>query len=149
MALERDPCSIVADSSASGRTTTTSKSGKFGESSNSEQSIDLTDFKFEYLLGEGSYSKIYLVKKKDDGDLFALKKIFLKESHSVEKEDSQRDQIRLERDLLVKLGHPFIVKLKYAFQKGRNFYLVLPFIQGGQVMPYLRLEKIKPQRERL
>ncbi|RLO10206.1 hypothetical protein DYB28_008506, partial [Aphanomyces astaci] len=38
-----------------------------------------------------------------------------------------------ERDIMTKVDHPFLVKLKYAFQTPANVYLVMPYIPGGEL----------------
>ena len=55
----------------------------------------------------------------------------------------------MERDILVSLDHPFIVKLKYAFQRGRRFYFVMPFLQGGELFAYIKREKNPARKEKL
>ncbi|XP_069749743.1 ribosomal protein S6 kinase alpha-6 isoform X4 [Narcine bancroftii] len=52
-----------------------------------------------------------------------------------------RDRVRtkMERDILVEVNHPFIVKLHYAFQTEGKLYLILDFLRGGDV--FTRLSK--------
>uniref|UniRef100_A0A2K6F1I6 non-specific serine/threonine protein kinase n=1 Tax=Propithecus coquereli TaxID=379532 RepID=A0A2K6F1I6_PROCO len=45
----------------------------------------------------------------------------------------------MERDILVEVNHPFIVKLHYAFQTEGKLYLILDFLRGGDV--FTRLSK--------
>uniref|UniRef100_A0A8D1TN86 non-specific serine/threonine protein kinase n=2 Tax=Sus scrofa TaxID=9823 RepID=A0A8D1TN86_PIG len=84
-------------------------------------------FKYEILL---------LLKKTgpDAGQLYAMK-VLKKASLKV------RDRVRtkMERDILVEVNHPFIVKLHYAFQTEGKLYLILDFLRGGDV--FTRLSK--------
>ncbi|RHY26274.1 hypothetical protein DYB25_000579 [Aphanomyces astaci] len=41
--------------------------------------------------------------------------------------------MQTERDIMTKVDHPFLVKLKYAFQTPANVYLVMPYIPGGEL----------------
>uniref|UniRef100_A0A8C5RK50 non-specific serine/threonine protein kinase n=1 Tax=Laticauda laticaudata TaxID=8630 RepID=A0A8C5RK50_LATLA len=52
-----------------------------------------------------------------------------------------RDRVRtkVERDILVEVNHPFIVKLHYAFQTEGKVYLILDFLRGGDL--FMRLSK--------
>ncbi|KAM9020637.1 ribosomal protein S6 kinase alpha-3 isoform X3 [Calonectris borealis] len=52
-----------------------------------------------------------------------------------------RDRVRtkMERDILVEVNHPFIVKLHYAFQTEGKLYLILDFLRGGDL--FTRLSK--------
>ena len=51
-----------------------------------------------------------------------------------------RDRVRtkLERDILADIKHPFIVELFYAMQTEGKLYLVLEFVQGGDLFTRLR-----------
>ena len=101
------------------------------------------------MLGIGGFSKVYLVEKTDNNELFALKYIKLDAERVKSREEKYRRQIMIERDILVSLDHPFIVKLKYAFQRGRRFYFVMPFLQGGELFAYIKREKNSCRKEKL
>ena len=93
------------------------------------QPIKLKDFEFMQMLGIGGFSKVYLVKKRGTKELYAMKSIRLPNKKLKSEKDKYKEQVRNERDILVSIKHPFIVKLKYAFQLGRRFFFVMPFIQ--------------------
>jgi serum/glucocorticoid-regulated kinase 2 len=99
--------------------------------------VTLQDFEFLSMLGVGGFSKVYLSKMKKTNELFAIKSIRLPE-----KKDniSHKMQIQHERDILVQISHPNIVKLKYAFQSRKRFFLVMPFVQGGELLNYIKRE---------
>ena len=89
------------------------------------------------VIGQGSYGKVFLVKKnigKDKECLYAMK-VLKKATLKV------RDRIRTktERNILTEVEHPFIVKLHYAFQTEGKVYLILDFMRGGDL--YTRLSK--------
>ena len=50
-----------------------------------------------------------------------------------------RDRLRTrtERNILVEIEHPFIVKLKYAFQTSGKLYLIMDFLRGGDLLSRL------------
>jgi len=62
-----------------------------------DKNITLNDFLMLTVIGKGSYAKVVLVKKKDTGEIMALK-ILKKEM--IEKK-KQEEHIRTERDVLV------------------------------------------------
>lgn len=62
-----------------------------------EKNISLNDFLMLTVIGKGSYAKVVLVKKKDTGEIMALK-ILKKEMVARKK---QEEHIRTERDVLV------------------------------------------------
>ena len=43
----------------------------------------------------------------------------------------------MEREIITTLDHPFIVKLQYAFQDRVNLYMVMEFINGGELFYHL------------
>lgn len=99
-------------------------------SSNSKsKTVNLAHFQFIKMLGIGGFSKVYLVKKWGTKELYAMKSIRLPDRRQKKDSVKYKDQIKNERDILVKIRHPFIVKLKYAFQVKRRFFFVMPFIQ--------------------
>ncbi|XP_043793417.1 ribosomal protein S6 kinase alpha-2-like isoform X2 [Apis laboriosa] len=53
-----------------------------------------------------------------------------------------RDRVRtkMERNILVDVEHPFIVRLHYAFQTEGNLYLILDFLRGGDLFSRLAKE---------
>lgn len=42
-----------------------------------------------------------------------------------------------ERDVMAQLKSPFLVNLIYAFQDAENLFLMMPFMQGGDLRYYL------------
>lgn len=55
-----------------------------------------------------------------------------------------RDRVRtkMERNILVDVRHPFIVRLHYAFQTEGKLYLILDFLRGGDLFTRLSKEVI-------
>ncbi|KAM7389451.1 hypothetical protein PAMP_023432 [Pampus punctatissimus] len=77
------------------------------------EKADPSQFELLKVLGQGSFGKVFLVRKivgPDAGQLYAMK-VLKKASLKV------RDRVRtkMERDILVEVNHPFIVKLHYDF----------------------------------
>ncbi|KAG9351401.1 hypothetical protein JZ751_022651 [Albula glossodonta] len=101
------------------------------------EKADRAQFDIRKVLGQGSFGKVFLVRKKtgpDAGQLYAMK-VLRKATLKV------RDRVRtkMERDILVEVNHPFIVKLHYAFQTEGKLYLILDFLRGGDL--FTRLSK--------
>lgn len=51
-----------------------------------------------------------------------------------------RHRTKMERNILVDVQHPFIVKLQYAFQTEGKLYLILDFLRGGDLFSRLSKE---------
>ena len=47
---------------------------------------------------------------------------------------------KMERNILVDVEHPFIVRLHYAFQTKGKLYLILDFLRGGDLFSRLSKE---------
>jgi serine/threonine protein kinase len=57
-------------------------------------------------------------------------KILPKKNVSLKK---QEDFIAIERNVLAKVDHPFIIKMFYAFQNSKKLFFVLEFCSGGEL----------------
>uniref|UniRef100_A0A8C2YYW1 non-specific serine/threonine protein kinase n=1 Tax=Cyclopterus lumpus TaxID=8103 RepID=A0A8C2YYW1_CYCLU len=102
------------------------------------EKADPSQFQLLKVLGQGSYGKVFLVRKirgVDRGQLYAMK-VLKKATLKV------RDRVRskMERDILAEVNHPFIVKLHYAFQTEGKLYLILDFLRGGDLFSRLSKE---------
>ncbi|XP_008544982.1 ribosomal protein S6 kinase 2 beta isoform X1 [Microplitis demolitor] len=102
------------------------------------EKADPSHFDLLKVLGQGSFGKVFLVRKvvgKDKGTLYAMK-VLRKATLKV------RDRVRTktERNILVDVEHPFIVRLHYAFQTEGKLYLILDFLRGGDLFSRLSKE---------
>jgi serine/threonine protein kinase len=74
--------------------------------------VGVEDFDLLRVIGKGSFGKVTLVRKKNSGNLYAMK--VLSKSHILKRK--QIEHTKTERRVLATINHPFIVKLHYAFQ---------------------------------
>lgn len=133
------------DGYASGAITTQNPVLKKADPNYTSQEIGIEDFQIVKVIGRGSFGKVYLVQKKDDGNVFAMKS--LKKDMVLRK--GQTTNTRVERMILERINHPFIVKLHYAFQTPERLYFVIDFLNGGELFFHLRKEtKFTQQRAR-
>ncbi|EYC24672.1 hypothetical protein Y032_0013g2044 [Ancylostoma ceylanicum] len=128
VAIEGEPQPIKTDSLAE---IDISEVRKCGEKADARQ------FELLKVLGQGSFGKVFLVRKirgRDTGQIYAMK-VLKKATLKV------RDRLRtkMERNILAHISHPFIVKLHYAFQTEGKLYLILDFLRGGDL--FTRLSK--------
>ena len=104
------------------------------------QSIELVtrnSFEFLNLIGKGGFSKVWKVKWKKTGAIFALKE--MSKPRIIDKQCE--NTILLERDLLSKMNHPFIVNMHFSFQDINSLYLVMDLITGKDLRHHLALKK--------
>lgn len=95
--------------------------------------VTLNDFEELKLLGAGTFGKVWLVKRNDTGDLYAMKlldKAKFKVQHMTSKAYSEKNILRT-------MDHPFMVRLHYAFQGPQYWCLVMDFCPNGDAHDYL------------
>ena len=94
----------------------------------------MDDFELLKVLGKGSFGKVMQVKKKDTGEILAMK--ILQKDKVLEKH--QLEHTKAERHILQAVQHPFMVHLKYAFQSDTKLYMVLDYVNGGELFFHLQ-----------
>ncbi|KAI8816583.1 kinase-like domain-containing protein [Fimicolochytrium jonesii] len=100
------------------------------------KSLTIDDFELLKVIGKGSFGKVMQVRKRDTNRIYAMK--ILRKSHIVER--AEVAHTLAERTVLAKLNHPFIVPLKFSFQTPDKLYLVLAFVNGGELFHHLQKE---------
>jgi serine/threonine protein kinase len=101
--------------------------------------VFLEDFRVLSVIGRGAYGQVFLVQKKTDPTLFAMK-VLKKAAIVVHRKETEHT--KNERSILEEIQHPFIVKLYYAFQCPSRLYLILTYACGGELFSYLAKEKM-------
>jgi len=96
--------------------------------------VTIQDFSIVKPISKGAYGKVYLARKKNTGDLVAIK--VLTKADIINK--NQQDTIITERNALATANHPFIVRLYYAFQSKKYVYLVMEYLIGGDLASLLQ-----------
>eukprot|EP00743_Colponemidia_sp_Colp-15_P000587 GILK01000659.1.p1 GENE.GILK01000659.1~~GILK01000659.1.p1 ORF type:complete len:505 (+),score=87.31 GILK01000659.1:204-1517(+) len=105
--------------------------------------VSVRDFDSIKLIGRGAFGEVRVVRKRDTGEVFALKK--MKKTEMVYK--NQVGHVRAERDVLVYANHPFVVQLHFSFQDERHLYLVMEYLPGGDLMTLLMRKDILSEDE--
>ena len=98
--------------------------------------LSIDDFDLLKVIGKGSFGKVMQVRKRDTNKIYALKAI--RKSYIVSK--SEVTHTLAERTVLARVDNPFIVPLKFSFQSPEKLYLVLAFINGGELFYHLQRE---------
>ncbi|CAO3656582.1 unnamed protein product [Mucor fragilis] len=99
-------------------------------------SISFQSFDLLRVIGRGSFGKVYVVRKKDTNRIYAMK--VLRKSRIISR--SEVTHTMAEKTVLAQVRNPFIVPLKFAFQSPDKLYLVLAFINGGELFHHLQVE---------
>ncbi|TIA90968.1 hypothetical protein E3P99_01300 [Wallemia hederae] len=98
--------------------------------------LTIEDFDLLKVIGKGSFGKVMQVKKRDTSRIYALKTI--RKAHIVNR--SEVTHTLAERTVLAQVNNPFIVPLKFSFQSTEKLYLVLAFVNGGELFHHLQRE---------
>ncbi len=85
-------------------------------------------------LGKGYFGRVFLVEKKDDKELYALKVIskldIIKRNFF--------ENLRNEKKIMEKVQNPFVVNLEYCFASPSYIFFAMKFKQGGELYHHLR-----------
>ena len=103
-----------------------------------KKATQFEDFEILRLVGKGGYGKVHQVRKKDSNEIYAMKvlrKEFLIRTNNV-------TYTMTERNIMRNVHHPFIASLLYAFQTHGKVYLVMEFLNGGQLLYHMRKQPI-------
>lgn len=97
------------------------------------------------VIGRGSFGKVMQVRYKKDGTIYAMK--VMRKDAIIAK--NQVTHTRDEKSILQSIHHPFIVNLNYAFQTKDKLYMILDFVNGGELFYHLKREgKFSEERVR-
>jgi serine/threonine protein kinase len=94
----------------------------------------LSDFTIERTLGTGSFGRVHLVQSNHNQRFYAVK--VLKKQQVVKMK--QVEHTNDERRMLQRVKHAFLVNLWGTFQDSKNLYMVMDFVEGGELFSLLR-----------
>ena len=104
--------------------------------------VDSASFDILYMIGQGGFGKVFQVKRKTTGKIYAMK--------CMRKDCVLRENLRgtkAERSILSSLKHPFIVNMHWAFQCRSRLYIVMDYFPGTE-SPLLVFYRVSVTRMR-
>ncbi|OOF99591.1 hypothetical protein ASPCADRAFT_203362 [Aspergillus carbonarius ITEM 5010] len=104
------------------------------ESRTTKGKYSLDDFSLQRTLGTGSFGRVHLVQSKHNHRFYAVK--VLKKAQVVKMK--QIEHTNDERRMLNRVRHPFLITLWGTWQDSRNLYMVMDFVEGGELFSLLR-----------
>lgn len=104
----------------------------------SKKKLTVDDFLILRVLGRGSFGKVVLAKHRKTERLYACKIIKKTQFKGV-------DKITNEKNILAQISFPFLIHLLAAFQTQDRVYLILPYIEGGELFHHLHKENTFPE----
>lgn len=96
------------------------------------------DFTLQRTLGTGSFGRVHLVQSKHNHRFYAMK--VLKKAQVVKMK--QIEHTNDERRMLNRARHPFLVTLWGTWQDCRNLYMIMDFVEGGELFSLLRKSQV-------
>ena len=99
------------------------------------------DYKVLYLVGAGTFARVYRVTHKNTDELFAIK--VLRKRYSDKPKDAEL--FRREGELGMDLKHPNIVAIHEVVSKGLLNYIVMDFVEGHNLRDFFKVRgKFEP-----
>ena len=107
---------------------------------NSLEENEMDQFEIVRKLGEGSYSSVYKVIRKSDGQEYAMKKIRMSNLTAKEKENAV-NEIRF----LASIDSPHVVSYRQAIYDEKNSFLfiIMEYMPGGDMLYKIKSMKKK------
>jgi len=96
------------------------------------------DLEQETVVGEGMFSRVRIAKIKDEPDMLPIALKILKKKDIVKMQ--QVEHVRQEKDILLRVTHSFIVELLGTFQDESSLYMMMEFVNGGELHEYIQLQ---------
>lgn len=96
--------------------------------------IGLSSFRKLSLLGRGAFGEVYLAENVQDGQRYAVKVL---DKGMIMRQNILRYAMT-ERKILSTINHPFVVKLRFAFQTADKLYLVMDYCPGGDLLSLVK-----------
>ena len=98
----------------------------------------LSDFAIQRTLGTGSFGRVHLVQSNHNQRFYAVK--VLKKQQVVKMK--QVEHTNDERRMLQRVKHAFLITLWGTFQDSKNLYMVMDFVEGGELFSLLRKSQV-------
>lgn len=98
----------------------------------------LTDFTIQRTLGTGSFGRVHLVQSNHNHRFYAVKVLKKQQVVTMKQVEHTND----ERRMLQKVKHTFLVTLWGTFQDSKNLYMVMDFVEGGELFSLLRKSQV-------
>ncbi|KAH0603891.1 uncharacterized protein H6S33_007550 [Morchella sextelata] len=84
------------------------------------------------VIGRGAYGQVCMVQKRDTGKIYAMKTI-----PKYRMKNADLAHAKAERDVMADAKSPWLVGLCFSFQDESKLYLIMEFLQGGDMMTLL------------
>ncbi|XP_058858701.1 protein kinase C zeta type isoform X2 [Acipenser ruthenus] len=106
------------------------------------QGLGLSDFDLIRVIGRGSYAKVLLVRLKKNEQIYAMKVVKKELVH----DDEDIDWVQTEKHVFEQASNnPFLVGLHSCFQTESRLFLVIEYVNGGDLMFHMQRQRKLPE----
>lgn len=100
--------------------------------------MSLADFEEIKPLGKGAFGQVFLVKRKSDNQLYAMKKVKIGTMNSKDK-DNALNEVRV----LASMEHPNIISYKEAFydEESLSLLMIMEYAEDGDLQSKIKMHK--------
>ena len=95
--------------------------------------IKFGDLKQLAVLGSGTFGRVVLVQDKTSKAVYALKQLLKSEVVA----HKQQLNVMNEKNVMIQCKHPFVLRLFQTFKDAKRLYMLLEFVQGGELFSVL------------
>ena len=100
-------------------------------------SIKYENLKTLAVLGSGTFGRVTLVQDSTSKNVYALKAMLKKEIVA----HKQQANVLQEKNTMIQCFHPFILRLYTTFKSPSSLFMLLEFVQGGELFSVLHTSK--------
>ena len=100
----------------------------------------IKNYEIEKLLGQGSFSRVWLVRDVSTQQNFAMKEIA---REKVDKSSTLRKLLYTEVAIMKQISHPNIIKLVESLETQHQYFLILEYLKDGDLDHLLRKTKLR------
>ncbi|XP_022589857.2 cAMP-dependent protein kinase catalytic subunit PRKX [Cyclospora cayetanensis] len=105
--------------------------------------LKIEDFVFFGTVGTGSFGRVCIVDIKGSQSWYPAMALKILSKHKVVTM-KQVEHVKDERRILSQISHPFIVNLLASFQDEKRLFLLMEYVNGGELFSYLRKQTFMP-----
>lgn len=106
------------------------------------QGLGLQDFDLIRVIGRGRYAKVLLVRLKKNDQIYAMKVVKKELVH----DDEDIDWVQTEKHVFEQASsNPFLVGLHSCFQTTSRLFLVIEYVNGGDLMFHMQRQRKLPE----
>ena len=99
-----------------------------------DNTIELKDLDNIKELGSGSFGSVNLIRNKRNKQLYAIKALNLEQI----KKENLEESVELEKNVLLKIDHPFIMKMVKYLKNENYIFFITEYIKGKELWEVIR-----------